>query len=733
MFIKLFIISFLFIFPAFADDFDAPVKNSSYQTVDEMMTKHQNIHPTDCSSKIFIEALEKGAEKIIQENEYEDTIEEDSLQIWARRVILDADVLKQIQKCPEVANISDTDTVIFSPVKYTFPWGQSVTVNYTTQPKVIKQKIQLAEKPSLPTDDASPKLMDPNDPAKYINTDPAWYAVMVVQHGSLNDFVGKDKNNIVSVKWINDNIDKVYPKGYWCTSRSAWANDKDTINQVVREVVDLEEDSNDYYVAGDIDLRWVMWAEITLDAVLTVATLGGSQAVTSSIRSIRAVKTMKNLIKNMKALEKFTNVKKYAKIADKLAKTTSKADRLAKNLDRAKDYEKVAKEYKTAKKNKDLVKSQELQKKLDDIFAEAKKIDPKLDRRYMSDPSHMEKTINNLRKEAATLEKQTSGMLDDVAKQIKEKEKLLKEAKKADKAADVQKYEKELEELKGLQQYTENAGELKSMLKYLDDLKAFGRPQTGNVITRPFKKIGAAYKTYKAINSAKNAAKIAKASKVARAGMGTFSAKAKDWLFHTSLKFGEKLVKFEQNMGALTGFLYVLGDFYDQTSTTSEKYSNGIAFKPFCLLSADDIEGEDNEVGYGTFLRWTGNSTLPQDDDAAYLQVIDFTEKFSDSLNEFQSKNGAECNVDIYIVRPIIRLDESDPNKTKGDLFYLIMNDIPWSTSEQFNQVHTNITEWEQQQESLKEQNPKTLFQKRPEPGAKQNTNSTSQKQTAAE
>ena len=144
----------------------------------------------------------------------------------------------------------------------------------------------MATKPSLPNGDPNPKLMDPNDPGKYLNTEPSWYAIMVVQHDSLSEFVGPEKNNTVSLKWLDDNIDHVYPKGYRCTSKSAITptNDYDTINKVVHEVVEIEKDSNDYYVAGDVNLEWVMYAEIAADIIISVATFGGGAVATGALK-----------------------------------------------------------------------------------------------------------------------------------------------------------------------------------------------------------------------------------------------------------------------------------------------------------------------------------------------------------------------------------------------------------------------------------------------------------------
>ena len=98
-------------------------------------------------------------------------------------------------------------------------------------------------------------------------------------------------------------------------------------------------------------------------------------------------------------------------------------------------------------------------------------------------------------------------------------------------------------------------------------------------------------------------------------------------------------------------------------------------------MSADDLEGQENVVNYGMWLMWVGNSTDPTDDDAAYLQAMDFASKFAYTLNDYQEKHGGNCNVDIYVVHPIIRLDETNIDDPHGEMFYLFMNDVPWTSA----------------------------------------------------
>jgi hypothetical protein len=79
------------------------------------------------------------------------------------------------------------------------------------------------------------------------------------------------------------------------------------------------------------------------------------------------------------------------------------------------------------------------------------------------------------------------------------------------------------------------------------------------------------------------------------------------------------------------------------------------------------------------WLMWAGDATSPTDDDAAYLQAFDFADKFHiDLLETMDETNNHACNVDIYVVRPILR----NPDKENPEMYYLIMNDKPWTTSE---------------------------------------------------
>ena len=700
-------------------------------TAEEILAKahEQDSYPTECASKVFATALD----------EYRDDIDEDlpeeEIRAWAQTVMFDDEVLKEVLNCPEIKSAKRTKTIFFDPIVLTFDNGRTITINYTTQPKVLEQKLLLATKPSLPTNDPSPRLMDPNDPAIYINTDPAWYAIMVVQHDSLSKFVGPDKNNTLSIQWINDNIDSIYPQGFTCTSKSAIADDHDTINEVVRKVVDLEDDSNDYYVAGDINLEWIMYAEIVGEIALDIVTMGGAEGVLISLKGARATRLSFRLAKNAAKLQRFRHVAEYSKVIENIASLSSKIVKNTKNIKNAKRYEKVLKELEEAKRLGKDVSSYE--RKAQKILQRAKTVDPSITPDKLKNVEKLESETQKLSKKLPEMEENLQEMMERNAKllvenknklkqvakntdskKIKEYEKLQKEMDKirdskkydivSDKATDpklqkrvdeIQNAMKQLENsddfkeyarlsnevnsLESVKDYAKTADTLKDLRKYHGKLSAiFSRPQTGNIVSRNLKRIGNAFRTLRA--SQTGAKTMTRAGRIARAGMSSRSAKIGDWLFDVTLKHGARLARFFRDTSFLYSAVVFLGDMYDQTSTTSQEFSNGIEFKPFCLLSADDLEGQDNVVNYGMWFMWIGNSTDSADDDAAYLQAMDFAEKFSYALNEHQEEYGANCNVDIYVVRPIIRLDESDPEDTKGDLFYLFMNDIPWTTAGQF-------------------------------------------------
>ena len=543
----------------------------AYISIFAIPARADNAPATECASRVFADALARTANTTLE------TAHETDIQTWIYQTFALPDVLNDVLACPEIANTPDDETIKFTPVQYIFQGGRKIVVNYETQPRVLKQRLMLGNKRDLPSGGDSPRIGAHGDDAIWTNTDPAWYAIMVVEHGTLNNFVGPDKNNTISLNYIKNNIDKLYPSGITCTSKSALANDKYAINDTVRTTVNIEDDSNDYYVAGDVNLQWISYAEMALDVVITVATMGGGAVVLGATKAARASRALKDLSTTIKTLSKSDDVIKYVRAlrqADKLA------DEI-KTLDKVADAAKIAD------------KTRELDKLRDSI-----------------------KTMENI---------------DDVKK------------------------------------YRDATRTYSELNAYRRGLRALRSAQRGNIIAR------AARATKSAMTGNKL---ITRAAKLGRSGK--MATRIRDWLFNSTMKNIGTLAKIESTGGLLYGAIKFAGDMYDWTETSTGDFTSGVEFAPLLLLSADDLQGQENVVNHGMWLMWAGDSVSAADDDAAYLQAMDFAAKFHQDLSEHQDNTASPCNVDIFVVRPVLR----NPGSDSPELYYLIMNDTPWTTNE---------------------------------------------------
>lgn len=532
---------------------------------------------TPCASRVFADALAQTANTV---NEY---AHETEIQTWIYQTFALPDVLNTVLACPEIAGVADDETIKFTPIQYIFPGGREIVVNYETQPRVLKQRLTLANKRDLPSGGDSPRIGAAGDDAIWTNTDPAWYAIMVTEHGALDEFVGPDKNNTISLNYIKNNIDKLFPSGRGgkCTDRSAKSRDTTAINTVMREhTVNIDDDTNDYYIAGDVNLQWISYAEMALDVVITVATFGGGAVITGATKSARASRALRGLGTTMKTLSKSDDVIKYVR-------ATRDAAKLA---DEIKALDKVADAAKIADKTRELDKLNETIKSLESI--------------------------------------------DDVKK---------------------------------YRDATRTYSELNAYRHSLRGLRALRGAQRGNIIAR----------AVRATKSAMTGNKlISRAAKMGRSGK--MSARVRDWLFNSTMKNIGVLGKMEATGGLLYGAIKFAGDMYDWTETSTGEFTSGVEFAPLLLLSADDLQGQENVVNHGMWLMWAGDSVSAADDDAAYLQAMDFAAKFHQDLSEYQNETASPCNVDIFVVRPVLR----NPGTENTELYYLIMNDEPWTTNE---------------------------------------------------
>lgn len=351
------------------------------------------------------------------------------------------------------------------------------------------------------------------------------------------------------------------------------------INRAMKETVNVEDDTNDYYVAGDVNLQWISYLEIGLDVAITVATVGAGTAVMGATKAARASRTLKNLTESLRVLRQADSVRDYIRLGQKAAKATEEL----KTIDRVTDAAKYAEKT---------------------------------------------KEIENYTKAMRNLEN-----TDDKVKQYK--------------------------------QYSET---FSSLNQYRRALRALRPAQRGNIIARAWRTVKAANTGGKQLRSA---AKVAKSS--------ALSGRVRDWLFQSTLSNIGALGKLEQAGGLIYGALNFIGGMYDWTETSTGEFTSGIEFKPLTLLSADDLQGQENVVNHGMWLMWAGDAYSAADDDAAFLQAMDFANKFHFNLEEVQEEqNNHACNVDIFVVRPIIR----NPGSENPEMYFLVMNDEPWTTAE---------------------------------------------------
>ena len=95
---------------------------------------------TPCATAAFANALRENAGAVSE------TDSETDIQKWIYQTFNNADVLRAVLSCPEIASRADDETIKFLPITYTFPAGREIVVNYETQPKILKQRCNTVRK-----------------------------------------------------------------------------------------------------------------------------------------------------------------------------------------------------------------------------------------------------------------------------------------------------------------------------------------------------------------------------------------------------------------------------------------------------------------------------------------------------------------------------------------------------------------------------------------------------------
>lgn len=680
-------------------------------SVDELLTRKSS--GTPCATAVYESALAATASGI-ENGDQADTPE---INTWAQVAFNQPRVLESVLACPEIRELQSTDTIVFDQIKYTFSNGRTIKINYETQKGVLEQKLTASKKPDITADGANPDIMrDLQNGVIWTNIDPSWYGILVAEHGTLDEFIKPNQTNVLSLKYIEQNIKRFYPRDHntWpvranCTSKTAIAEDTDMINRATARTVgattphyepktEQEKEqakaakNNDYYVMGDGDLQWITGVEIATDIVLTVVTWGGFAAVKGSLTALRGAKAFAKAQKAMRALKTSKNVARWTKTTNRIT-DIEKAMKYADKFDDS--YDTITRLNKTSNQTVKMLSG-----KLDALKAE----------------KASSKTIRAAEQELklATKQAEASRTATETAEKIRKTETALTDAKTvANNEHNVQELERELNGLK--QTYAKQLDELKSThtselaaLEKTKDVKSYKElsqarrdiahttylMRQGKVAFQANRGLlpVRAWRSAKTLRAgSKSMKKMEKAIKTVRANTSGLSARVNDWLFHSTMKNIVALSKVPAALSTLQMAVKIAGDMYDYTDLSTGKFTNNIDMKPFLLLGADNLPDYENEVNHGMWLFWAGSSTVPADDDAAFLQAMSFAEKFHQDLVETQDEyDNAACDVDIFVVRPVIR----GPGTANEELYYLFMNNVPWTTHD-INNINPETVERE--------------------------------------
>ncbi len=677
--------------PAFAAD------DGTY-SVDELLERQST--GTPCATAIYEKALSTTAAGI----ENPDDADTPEINTWAQITFNKPKVIESVLECPEIKELDDSDTIVFDQIQFAFPNGRTIKINYETQKGLLKQKLLAANKPQLTKDIANPDILrDIENGIVWTNVDPSWYGILVAEHGTMDEFIKPDQTNVLALKYIEQNIKRFYPRDHnsWpananCTSKTAMTEDTDMINRATAKTVGAtplkdatpqtkeekaqqkQAASNDFYVMGDGNLQWITGLEIAADVVLTVVTWGGFAAVKGSLTALRGAKAFAKAQKAMKALKTSKNVARWTRTTGRVADV----EKALKTIDKIDDsYDTITRLNKTSKQT-------------------VKALSGKVDALKANKASS--RTIRAAEQElqVATKQATASQKAAETADKIRKTEKSLTEARSV--AGQEQRVRELEQELKGLKNtYSTQLNELKAThtseltaLEKTKDVKAFQELSQsrrdiahttylmrqgkvafqGNRGLLPVR----AWRSAKSLRAGSKSMKnMEKAIKRVRANTSGLSARVNDWLFHSTMKNITRLSAVPAALSTAQMALKIAGDMYDYTELSTDKFTNNIDMKPYLLLGADNLPEYENEVNHGMWMFWAGSSTIPADDDAAFLQAMSFAEKFHQDLVETQDEyDNAACDVDIFVVRPVIR-DPAGPNE---ELYYLFMNNVPWTT-----------------------------------------------------
>ncbi|MBR0212262.1 MAG: hypothetical protein IJQ55_01525, partial [Alphaproteobacteria bacterium] len=107
----------IFVVPAVAQNLDSLKNDPNFKTTEEIIAMAHNEKSTECSSRIFSDALRARSDEI------NDSMDEFKVRAWARNIMQSPDIIQRIFKCPEFQSVNETTTINFTPVIFEFPSG----------------------------------------------------------------------------------------------------------------------------------------------------------------------------------------------------------------------------------------------------------------------------------------------------------------------------------------------------------------------------------------------------------------------------------------------------------------------------------------------------------------------------------------------------------------------------------------------------------------------------------
>lgn len=160
---------------------------------------------------------------------------------------------------------------------------------------------------------------------------------------------------------------------------------------------------------------------------------------------------------------------------------------------------------------------------------------------------------------------------------------------------------------------------------------------------------------------------LAKPWRLVKPGLQTLKPKNIASLYGKGVTWTQRIKRATITAGGV-GFGTALIQAFGYSSAAVKNYADGVSFNSFGLLSADDLEGRENEVSHGAWLMFEESGEVNEGD--TLNEALAWAEDFTDQLNKINAQD-PQCDIDIYVVQPGI----SNASKLgTREIYYTIMN-----------------------------------------------------------